>query len=390
MLPGRDPASAAMAGLSISPEGLEAGTGTGSMAGTMAGAEGWAAVDGLPPPGAAASVSSGVARVTMLVRCENVGHGEAVFLAPSARGEDEDEDEGAGRGAAEGGTDRPRMIPLYTTAAGFPWFATRTPLHLPLSGSTLGSGAGGGGEDRPPRATPQERPQGQGAGLPPAIRPGRMGLPLVHPSQGVGRASLASSSSASASASAAAAAGLGSLLPLPPPQQQQQQQQQQRFFRYRYAIYRAGRFHRWEDPSDAGSSGASASASASASPEEQPQQAPSSSSPSLPMHCLPLQCLSRDEQYAVSDVLGRPEDPPSIEHVAAVRIGGTYSAASLHSRQDSRSNVGPGGSLASLSGHNLLERKNSENKTGGGGGGRSRSRSRSSSSSSSRRRRAGG
>ena len=143
MLPGRDPASAAMAGLSISPEGLEAGTGTGSMAGTMAGAEGWAAVDGLPPPGAAASVSSGVARVTMLVRCENVGHGEAVFLAPSARGEDEDEDGGAGRGAADGGTDRPRMIPLYTTAAGFPWFATRTPLHLPLSGSTLGSGAGG-------------------------------------------------------------------------------------------------------------------------------------------------------------------------------------------------------------------------------------------------------
>ena len=186
-----------MAGLSISPEGLEAGTGTGTgtgaMAGAMAGAgaEGWAAVDGLPPPGAAASVSSGVARVTMLVRCENVGHGEAVFLAPSARGEDEGA--GAAEGAAaDGGTDRPRMIPLYTTAAGFPWFATRTPLHLPLSGSTLGSGAGGEREDQPPRATPQERPQGQGAGLPPAI-PGRMGLPLVHPSQGVGRASLASS-----------------------------------------------------------------------------------------------------------------------------------------------------------------------------------------------------
>ena len=56
--------------------------------------------------------SGGVSQVTFRVRCESIGHGESVFLAPA---------DNAGA-----------KIPLFTTTKSYPWYTTRTPLSLAL------------------------------------------------------------------------------------------------------------------------------------------------------------------------------------------------------------------------------------------------------------------
>ena len=131
-----------------------------------------------------------------------------------------------GRNARAGA--QPKMIPLHTTASRYPWYFTRAPVGLPLPGGPLGTSTTGGDVDAVTgaataalggaTAAANQQPQ---PGLPPA-GPGRMGLPLP----------------ARPPAQPAAA------------QQQQQASEARQFFRYRYAVYRAGVFHRWERPGD--------------------------------------------------------------------------------------------------------------------------------------------
>lgn len=310
---------------------------------------------------AAPSRGGGTARVQFRVRCESLGHGEAVYLvpqdgngpSPTAAGG------GAGAGAGEGsssGPAKPRMIPLHTTASRYPWYFTRTPISLPLPGGPLGTtdgatdgaGAGAGGAATAAlgglglggaTAAANQQPA---AGLPPA-GPGRMGLPLP---------------TARAPAQPSAEAG--------------------QFFRYRYAVYRAGVFHRWEEPADGPADGdAMMTAADDDDTEQQQQQQQQQGSVAAAAgegkpHQLPLRLLAKDELYQLSDVLGQPAHHPELEHIRVRTLGGASSVASLHSRHDSHSRS----SLGSLGGHgtpgssqhNLLERRNSENKVGGAGG----------------------
>jgi len=66
---------------------------------------------------AAASEAGAIAHVNFRVRCETLGHGEEVFLVQ------------------EGDEQRQKAVPLYTTAATYPWYKTSQPLALSLSAS---------------------------------------------------------------------------------------------------------------------------------------------------------------------------------------------------------------------------------------------------------------
>lgn len=72
-------------------------------------------------------------------------------------------------------------------------------------------------------------------------------------------------------------------------------------YRYRYAIYRAGIFHRWEELSDGG---------------EMEQISPEGNEPSeIGLHQIKLRLLSAGELYTVNDVLGITFGPPDIDHI---------------------------------------------------------------------------
>jgi len=302
----------------------------------------------------ASSGGGGMARVQFRVRCESLGHGEAVYLVPQ-----EDGSGGAGAGTAAANRAKPKMIPLYTTASRYPWFSTRSPIPLPLPGGPLGAGGGGGGSGDGPAsaallgvghpagvADAQAQQAGTGGataaanqfavpgGLPPA-GPGRMGLPLP----------------VRAPAAAAAPTGPAAGPPAGPAAEAEPRQ----FFRYRYAVYRAGVFHRWERPADACDDGDAAmnmeetvTAGAAADADDG----------DLQHHQLPLRLLAQGELYQLSDVLGRPAHQPELEHIRIrTNLGSASSVASLHSRHDSHT---------FNSGSNLLERRDSNNKMSGG------------------------
>ena len=322
-----------------------------------------------------AGPSGGTARVQFRVRCESLGHGEAVYLvpqedgsglSPTAAGAAGGAGVGAGSSASSGGagpaSSKPRMIPLHTTASRYPWYFTRTPINLPLPGGPLGAGGasavegvdvgaataallGGGLGGATAAANQNQQQQQQQPGLPPA-GPGRMGLPLP-----------------SRPASSAPAA--------------EEADKARQFFRYRYAIYRAGVFHRWEQPTDGPADGDADAMMAAADDEDTEQQqqrdvAAAAAEEGKP-HQLSLRLLAKNELYQLSDVLGQPAHHPELEHIRVRTLGGASSVASLHSRQDShsrnsRGNLGGHGTPGN-SQHNLLERRNSENKVGGGAGG---------------------
>ena len=312
-------------------------------------------------------IGGGTARVQFRVRCESLGHGEAVYLVPqdgsgpspaaAAAG-----GAGAGAGSSSGGgpPTKPKMIPLYTTASRYPWYFTRTPINLPLPGGPLGAGGAGEGADAAgagaataalgglggATAAANQNQQQPAAGLPPA-GPGRMGLPL--PAR-------------------------------PPAQPPAEEAEARQFFRYRYAIYRAGVFHRWEQPTDGPADGDAMMTTDEDTEQQQQQQlqqqqggAGAAAEEGQP-HQLPLRLLTKDELYQLSDILGQPAHHPELEHIRVRTLGGASSVASLHSRHDSHSrsslgNLGGHGTPGN-SQHNLLERRNSENKVGGAGGGK--------------------
>jgi len=133
---------------------------------------------------------------------------------------------------------------------------------------------------------------------------------------------------------------------------------------YRYAVFRAGVFYRWEQPSD----GPSDLDLDEQEEEKEQDQNPTLSTPvkpPQPRHKLPLRLLTPDELYTVNDVLGTTNGPPDIDHIR-VRTKASNSMgelAMLHSssqkdsfsllrsssRNDSMSKKASGNSLTHLS-----------------------------------------
>lgn len=95
-------------------------------------------------------------------------------------------------------------------------------------------------------------------------------------------------------------------------------------FEYRYAVFRGGVFHRWEQASD----GPQDDDVAMTDDLDQPE------SIEVPYHRLPLRLLSNRETYVVNDVLGVTTGPSDIDHLR-MPSQTTQSAASLHSRDNS-------------------------------------------------------
>lgn len=172
------------------------------------------------PKGMNEAEGFGLAQVTFRVRCENIGHGESVFLLQADK-------------RAKGS-----RIPLFTTVKSYPWYTTRTPLSLAL----------------PITKSPDI-------------------------------------STASADRDAC--------------------------YRYRYAVYRAGIFHRWEDSSDRGDV------------EDYRHESVLEASC---VHQVPLRFFHSGELYTVNDVLGATIGPPDIDHI---KISQKFSSVSSLARKNS-------------------------------------------------------
>ena len=106
------------------------------------------------------------------------------------------------------------------------------------------------------------------------------------------------------------------------------------FFNYRYAIYRAGVFHRWEDPSDGDDD-------EQLLRHQDNEQADYSNN----VHQVPLRLFNAGELYTVNDVLGFTVGPPDIDHikirqqmssVSSLARKNANSAASLYGINNSR------------------------------------------------------
>jgi len=120
-------------------------------------------------------------------------------------------------------------------------------------------------------------------------------------------------------------------------------------FVYRYAVHRAGAFHRWEKPSDAPNADISLNASAS-SDEQEPNKLvggdddvsmeeervfQDDTQTSKLCHQLPLHLMHNRESYIVSDVLGQTTGAPDVERVRAPTLPTYQRAATLHARTSS-------------------------------------------------------
>lgn len=120
-------------------------------------------------------------------------------------------------------------------------------------------------------------------------------------------------------------------------------------FLYRYAIHRAGVFHRFEDPSD--------------SPEmdeddEAMDDDHMDSDSGTQYHKVPLRLLANREAYVINDVLGKTTGPPDIDHIRVQKHAGNRSSVtSLHSKQDSRDNFSSVSLASKGSGSHLNQRK---------------------------------
>lgn len=100
-------------------------------------------------------------------------------------------------------------------------------------------------------------------------------------------------------------------------------------FEYRYAVFRGGVFHRWEQHSD-GPSDNDEDVTMTDDIDHHPDE-----SLEVPYHRLPLRLLSNRETYVVNDVLGLTKGPVDIDHLRMPSERRTQSAASLHSRDNS-------------------------------------------------------
>mmetsp|Transcript_32765 Transcript_32765/g.70769 ORF Transcript_32765/g.70769 Transcript_32765/m.70769 type:complete len:1196 (-) Transcript_32765:143-3730(-) len=108
------------------------------------------------------------------------------------------------------------------------------------------------------------------------------------------------------------------------------------FYRYRYAIYRSGVFHRWEDPSDG----------SDVEEFRHHEDVRRHSDSVLNLHQLPLRLFQDGELYAINDVLGIHMGPPDIDHIkvrqkfssvgSLARKNSSASAASLYGLNSNR------------------------------------------------------
>jgi len=82
-------------------------------------------------------------------------------------------------------------------------------------------------------------------------------------------------------------------------------------FTYRYGVFRAGVFHRWEQPSD----GPSEITRIEVEEKDSEQSSSNSSDTNEYRHELPLRLLTVEELYTVNDVLGVTNGHPDIDHI---------------------------------------------------------------------------
>uniref|UniRef100_A0A7S3Q2V3 CBM20 domain-containing protein n=1 Tax=Chaetoceros debilis TaxID=122233 RepID=A0A7S3Q2V3_9STRA len=106
-------------------------------------------------------------------------------------------------------------------------------------------------------------------------------------------------------------------------------------YSYRYAVFRAGVFHRWEDPSD----GPSDDGNVKMDVENEG---------TIATHKVPLKLLTVGEEYTINDVLGVTFGHPNIDHIRVPHNSGYEEMTMLHSthRIDSFQKVKSGTSLS--------------------------------------------
>jgi trehalose 6-phosphate synthase/phosphatase len=144
-------------------------------------------------------------------------------------------------------------------------------------------------------------------------------------------------------------------------------------FTYRYAVHRAGVFHRWEDPSDGPTAeelhppvqvqGHTVKVVVEEKTVTPPPPPPpfghggsqadlglmDAETPTQDRHEVPLHLLADRETYIVNDVLGLTTIPPDIDHIR-LPSGPMYTkAASLHSQHSSAKELAQGGPVAGAS-----------------------------------------
>jgi len=238
-----------------------------------------------------AQIQPSVASVHFKARCENLGHGEDVYMVPLEDSEVENED-AAADGDANANSNEPipppspmhrhKMIPLYTTAQSYPWYSTLSSLAMSVPVSPVS-----------PVAATSAAPRGPG---------GRK---------------LFSDAYRDAPATS-------------------------REFRYRYAVFRAGVFYRWEHDDDEnfvdtsnsedamtlentsanrrhleGADAAAALANDSDAMDLDPTTTTTTGGGEhhYSYHVLPIRFLHPGETYVVHDVLGkRKGQKPDIYH----------------------------------------------------------------------------
>ena len=144
------------------------------------------------------------------------------------------------------------------------------------------------------------------------------------------------------------------------------------YFRYRYVIYRGGKFHRFESPSD-NPKDDDEEGNSNMAVETAAKVGAGDGAAAERYHQIPLRLLLDRESYVMNDVLGKTTGPPNIDHI---RIGGSNhrsSASTLHSREHSRDNISATGlaSLASMtskgSGVGLASQQQQQGQGGGAG-----------------------
>lgn len=128
--------------------------------------------------------------------------------------------------------------------------------------------------------------------------------------------------------------------------------QSHQYYAYRYAVFRAGAFHRWEGPSDvpdeievlhhhsAGNDGDVAMGGGE-------DQLPGAAGGGQQRHRLPLRLLASEELYTVNDVLGVTIGSPDIDHIRVRTTPSLTDLSSLHRRTNS-ADVGSRGSFGNM------------------------------------------
>lgn len=108
------------------------------------------------------------------------------------------------------------------------------------------------------------------------------------------------------------------------------------FYRYRYAVYRAGVFHRWENPSDGGDI------------EEFRHGSEKESTDGLGVRQIPKRLFHAGELYRVNDVLGSAVGPPDIDHLKVRQKYSSVDALARKSSYSSGPNLGLNASRSSI------------------------------------------